>query len=152
MKRILLRTFKTDDLHYANPGMYDLFMNAGINGPAYTGYDATNEDAGHADEDAEIVFCCGVRNIFEHSGEAWFVFSPIGKQYVRTFEVIRDLLHHHIIPRYRYKRVQATADLGVPETVRFLEHLGFEREGILRAYGATGQDMAMYAVVPGRKR
>jgi len=152
MKRILLRRLKPDDLQHVNPGLFDLFMREGVNGPSYTGYDATNEDGGHAEDEAEIVFCCGVQNIFQHSGEAWFEFGPNGKGYVNAFKVIRELLHHHIIPRYNYSRVQATADLSVPETVRFLEHLGFEREGVLRAYGPQGQDMAMYAVIPGGRR
>ena len=45
------------------------------------------------------------------------------------------------------QRIEATVDLTFPEAIRWIELLGFQREGIMRKCGPNGEDFAMYARV-----
>lgn len=44
-------------------------------------------------------------------------------------------------------RIEATIDLTFPEAIRWIELLGFQREGIMRKCGPNGEDFAMYSRV-----
>lgn len=50
-----------------------------------------------------------------------------------------------------FRRLQALADVDNQVAWRFLEALGFEREGILRSYGPKGEDRFMYGRVECRR-
>jgi RimJ/RimL family protein N-acetyltransferase len=92
----------------------------------------------------EIVACCGVQPIFPHSGEAWVVFSEPGRSYVAAPGACRRVLED-IVSTYRFSRVQASVRADNERDIRFVEWLGFSREGLLRRYGPEGADYLMYA-------
>jgi hypothetical protein len=46
-----------------------------------------------------------------------------------------------------YRRIEATVDVGFTEGERWMTLLGFEYEGLMRAYRPDGQDMLMFARV-----
>jgi len=46
-----------------------------------------------------------------------------------------------------FHRIEATCDVDYEAGVRFLERLGFEREGLMRRYSPGGQDNYLYARV-----
>jgi RimJ/RimL family protein N-acetyltransferase len=45
------------------------------------------------------------------------------------------------------RRIQAHCDVNVPKAVKFLEQIGFQREGLMRGYGEDGSDHYLYAIV-----
>lgn len=130
MKKIDTREFKMEDL---KDSIFKTLLQTNLNGPAFTGYDPETRD---------VVFCCGVQKIFNHSGEAWVVLQD--KSYIGSFRKVKEILFFLL---GIFSRIQAVVDKNTPESIRFVEHLGFEREGELRRYGPHGEDMIMYAIM-----
>ena len=98
--------------------------------------------------DGEIVFCCGLRDMWTGVAEIWAVFSPAAKKYPGTLMAAKSLMKSAW--RMGYDRIQAALDpVGCPEAIRFDEKLGFSQEGILRRYGPHGEDRIMYAALRG---
>jgi RimJ/RimL family protein N-acetyltransferase len=94
--------------------------------------------------DDQIVACAGVVLMNYNRGEAWTLFSPLINKYPKTcFKAIRDELRG-IVSEHGLKRVQALVRPGLEVAERFVEHLGFEKEGVLVAFGPGGEDMTMY--------
>lgn len=64
-------------------------------------------------------------------------------------------LKQHFIPLHRavrkmlirapFRRIEATVDVGFTQGHRWMRMLGFEMEGLLRAYRPDGGDQVMYA-------
>lgn len=99
------------------------------------------------DPDGEIVFCCGIHNMWPGVGEIWAVFSPLAKKYPHTWIVAKELLDSYFTQQ-DYVRLQAALDpLGCPEAIRFDERLGFKPEGLMKRYGPHGEDMILYSLV-----
>lgn len=97
------------------------------------------------DPQDQIVFCCGIHNMWHGVGEIWAVFSPLAKKYAHTWVVAKHLLD---ITFKDYVRLQAPLEpIGCPEAIRFDERLGFRPEGLMKRYGPHGEDMIMYALV-----
>ncbi|HEC61757.1 MAG TPA: N-acetyltransferase [bacterium] len=95
--------------------------------------------------DGEIVFCCGIHDMWPGVGEIWAVFSPLAKKYPHTWIVAKHLLD---ITFKDYVRLQAALDpVDCPEAIRFDERLGFKPEGLMKRYGPRGEDRVMYALV-----
>lgn len=89
--------------------------------------------------DGRIVGCAGVRPMWPGVGEAWAVFS--GEALIRPFALFRAATRGlaAIEAAQGLRRVQATAHDGHAAAARFLEALGFRREGLLRRYGLWGE-------------
>jgi len=97
------------------------------------------------DSEDQIVFCCGIHNMWPGVGEIWAVFSPLAKIYPCTWVTAKSLLKSNF---KNYVRLQAPLDpVACPEAIRFDERLGFKPEGIMKRYGPHGEDMIMYALV-----
>ncbi len=97
------------------------------------------------DPQNQIVFICGIHDMWPGVGEIWAVYSPLAKKYPHTWIVSRELLD---ITFKDYVRLQAALDpVGCPEAIRFDERLGFKPEGMMPRYGYHGEDMIMYALV-----
>lgn len=93
------------------------------------------------------VMCAGVRTLWPGVGEAWILLSPeiVNFKKEMYYTVIQYL--EKIIKENGLWRVQAHARTDVPVAVRFLEHLGFEREGLMRKFDPQGRDCFLYALV-----
>ena len=50
-----------------------------------------------------------------------------------------------------YHRIECVTSAAYPEMHRWLDILGMDREGVLRAYGAGGEDFIQYARVSGAR-
>ena len=111
----------------------------GKEGPAYT-----------IVVDGEVVFCGGVVNIGWNRGEAWTLMSKLFYKYPKTcFKICRNQLNK-VIEEHKFARVQALVDPKLYGGVRFMEHLGFEKEGLLKKYGPQSEDMWMMGRIPER--
>ena len=97
----------------------------------------------------EIVACCGVRILWEGVGEAWLVFSGgVEGHTIEATKIIRRYLRR-IIEDQKLRRVQAFTSVNAPKSARYLEVLGFEKEGVLRKLGRDGSDHYCYAIIEG---
>lgn len=103
-------------------------------GPAYT---ITNN--GH------IVCCAGLMLYGDYSGEAWLLPGP---RFLRHAKSVVRATHRWLEKwqrDYGLVRLQATVDADNTAAIRFVEHYGFEREGLLRGAGPGASDLLMYA-------
>jgi hypothetical protein len=96
---------------------------------------------------SDPVACGGIINIGWRRGEAWFLVSPLMRQYRKTVvSWLRKYLPDLALAG-GFRRVQATCfDLENGHLFRFL---GFEREGLLRSFGPAGQDAIMFGRIFG---
>jgi len=97
------------------------------------------------DKEDKFVGAAGICQIWEGMGEAWLIASDRVKQNGLVFAraVRRGLLS--IINTRNYHRVQTTVDNSFPEAIRFIEFLGFQKEGLMKAYSADKKDYWMYS-------
>ncbi len=80
-----------------------------------------------------------------NKAEAWALFSADFAKYTLTiYRMIKAGLNYALL-NMNLVRIQATIDPGFPETVRWIESLGFKYEGTLRKYGPEHQPYLMYA-------
>jgi len=106
-----------------------------IGGPAMTVKDALNT----------VVACGGVTLLWPGTGEAWLVVCRQVKQYIGLLRVCRIGLEI-VKKNHNLKRIQAVIDPRREEAVRFVTHLGFEFEALMKQYGPKGVDKCMYAL------
>lgn len=90
-----------------------------------------------------VLAIAGVVPLWEGRAEAWALLSA---------NIRRDFLAiHHAVERWLqvcpFRRVEAAVDAEFPEAVRWVERLGFEREGPLRAFTPDGRDCIRFARV-----
>ena len=109
-------------------------------GPAFTGENGSGP-----------MICAGVLPVWDGRWYAWAAIS----EKVRRKEMLWIHRNVHSFlenlqsyePR-KYRRVETTARSDQPNAQRWLELLGFQREGRLRCYDASGLDHIQYARFP----
>ena len=94
----------------------------------------------------EILFCCGAHHIWDGCAECWAIYSPLVKKYPSALRLTKELLER-LYDQFGYYRLQGAVDPRFTETIRFVEHLGFKQEGLMRRYGPHGEDRILYALV-----
>ena len=93
------------------------------------------------------VACGGIDLMWDHVGEAWMLLSPYVNLYrVAVTRAVRNRLAY-LTSRMELNRVQAVIRVTDKPSIRYIEMLGFEKEGILRQYGTDGTDYYMYGRV-----
>lgn len=107
-----------------------------LKGPAYSVFDGDS-----------LVFCGGVVIQWDRVGECWIICNNTIKKYIREICFYSDNYLERIIIDSHLHRVQATVPARWIQGVRFLERLGFHREGTLRKYSSAGEDYYMYSRV-----
>lgn len=80
-------------------------------------------------------------------GESWgFVGKNIAKHKKAVLILSRKFLDD-VFDEYEMRRLQSTCRADIETHIRYLEYMGFEREGLLRRFGRNGEDYIMYARV-----
>ncbi len=105
-------------------------------GPAFTVVDPQDR----------VVACVGVHHRWQGLGEIWMVFSTLAAQYLHIVAVMRTLIEY-VQKERGYCRLQAAIDIRWPAAIRFAEHMGFQREALMKRYGPDGADHFLYALV-----
>jgi hypothetical protein len=94
-----------------------------------------------------VVAISGVVSVMPGVGAAWAVTSELVNKYPKAYyKGTRDFLRA-IISDWRLHRVQTTVIATNKVAVNWIQHLGFQREGLMRKYGADGSDHYLYARV-----
>ena len=97
--------------------------------------------------------CAGVLPIWKGRWLAWAAISvKVGRREMLWIHrnVFRFLDNLQSNEPETYRRIESTARKDQPDAQRWLELLGFEREGRLRCYDASGNDHIQYARFPCR--
>ena len=94
------------------------------------------------------VACGGVHEVFKGSGVAWaWIDKNIPKACVRRVAMLLRKHFHEKVERHGFHRIQADVEVGLEKAERFVRFLGFESEGIMKAFGPDKQDYERYAYV-----
>lgn len=117
-------------------------------GPAWTAEAAPSAGSGQA---GRIVAIAGFAEMFVGpagapvQAQAWALLGRMGAAHfaVRRFIAAR-------LAEAPYRRIEAMARAACPAEVRWLELLGFAREGRLAAWGPLSEDHFIYARAGGR--
>ena len=94
--------------------------------------------------DGRVIACAGVMELWQGRGMAWALLADnIGQAMIAV---------HRIVYRFLWKectirRVEAYVDQGFAAGHRWVHDLGFQREGMMRAFAQHGGDMVMWARV-----
>jgi hypothetical protein len=95
----------------------------------------------------KIIFCAGVGKMWNGVGEAWMMMSETFHKYPLTaFKLTKKYLED-IITNNDFHRVQLVCHEFFDAANRWAKHLGFEREGLLKQYGADKSNFIRYAKV-----
>lgn len=95
--------------------------------------------------DEEVVACFGMNYLWSGVAEAWVAFrDDVPDRFPKSLavgtRVALDTMANMV------DRLQAVVDVNKDNAIRFVEHYGFEREGILKKY-RHNRDYVMYARV-----
>lgn len=95
----------------------------------------------------KVIAICGVVKIHEGVGEIWLILENDKKGDV--FAIARNLkrLTDRVFDISPFHRFQSRAPVDNKISNRFLNFLGFEKEGILKQYGLNREDYSVYGRV-----
>ncbi len=97
--------------------------------------------------DGDILLLVGVLPLWEGVGEIWTIFPQNAKELFRRnprniLKVTKKYLN--LLP---FRRLQTVVRSDFKVGVKFVEHLGFQREGLLKQYGSDKKDYYRYALL-----
>lgn len=96
-----------------------------------------------AEVDDRVLAVAGLLPQWENRALAWALISEsAGTHFAAIHKAV-----HRFISAAKFRRIEATVDVGFKQGCRWIELLGFEIEGYMRAYRPDGADMLLYARV-----
>lgn len=92
--------------------------------------------------DGHIVACGGLCVQWEGRAVVWAILSK-GAPLVPVTRAVLRVIQSRGIPR----RLECFVDVSFPQGIRWAEMLGFQREGLMRAFSPDGRDHLLFARV-----
>lgn len=129
--------FRREHLPDADPAWLDVAESCG---PSLSGMDGE-----------DVLFCIGLTVVKDGVAEAWIVIpdrSRTGSLPVARF-IFRSSCYwlRYFMKDLNLRRVAAWVRCDNPAHVKWIEALGFSREGIMRKFDRDGGDCYLYALV-----
>lgn len=93
----------------------------------------------------EIVAIGGICEIWPGVGDSFSIMSESAMRYPKSLFAAFAANLKVGLKIGGFRRVQASVLVGFDAGVRFIEKLGYEREGIMKAWGPDGSDYFLYA-------
>lgn len=94
------------------------------------------------DDEGRVIACCGCEERWENCATAWALLSSdAGKHMVWLVRAVRGFIWHAA----PWRRVEAAVDVGFDAGNRLVQMLGFQQEGVARAYRPDGGDCTIWA-------
>jgi hypothetical protein len=91
----------------------------------------------------DVIICSGIVHVWENRAQAWALISgDAGQHFVRIFRAMRSFLELQDT-----RRIEATVDPDFEQGHRLMRMLGFQHEGLMRAYLTDGRDACLYGRV-----
>ncbi len=103
-------------------------------GPAFSVYDGEM-----------LMGCMGIYTLWKGRGLAWALLSRHAGKIISPLTYAARQ-YFMIAP---FHRIEATVDAGFGSAVRWIELLGFRKEGLMQRYSPEGHDHYLYARVAG---
>ena len=97
--------------------------------------------------DGRVVFCGGITVLWEGVGEIWSLVDERATHLSKEIYIWQKQLLETQIKKGIFNRLQAHVAKKWPSACRFVEHLGFTQEAVLRKYGVNGDDYILYGRV-----
>lgn len=96
--------------------------------------------------DGEIIACGGIMPLWKGVGEAWVVTSPLVR--VCSFSFVKVVWRRLKVftSILGLERVQTTVDAEHEVSIKWVERMGFIREGLMKQY-INGRDFYRYALI-----
>jgi len=95
--------------------------------------------------EGKMILCVGIVKEREGIGQAWALYPPdVGKYHIDP-RIAKDRLKELMI-EYGFWRVFATVRTDFPAGVKYIEWLGFQREGLMRKNEPDKSDSFLYAI------
>lgn len=90
----------------------------------------------------QIIGIAGATRVNDNTCEVWIILDECSKRYIREiyFYAVKSL---DDLQRY-YERIQAIVRTDWPVAIRFMERLGFVKEGLMRKFGPDRDDFYLY--------
>jgi hypothetical protein len=138
-----VRTFQPADLYAIAIQQQQESVRDAMSTPGYGEALAAAGPAFTATQDGEIMACAGVITQWHGNARAWAILSQdAGRCMLSLTRQIARWLHFN-----NAGRVDCAVDCEFDEAVRWVELLGFAREGRMRAYTPERRDCFLYAQV-----
>lgn len=119
------------------------YMQGYISQPGYGEWLASAGGARTVLVDGRIIAVAGIAEIWPGRGSAWVLMATdAGRHLLALHRAVRAFLDNCGV-----RRVECYVDRDFLAGHRWVHMLGFRREGLMRAFGAHGGDMVMYARV-----
>ena len=110
----------------------------------HPGWSYTVIDNGH------LIACVGISEMWQGMGEAWFVGSSQLNKKSRSFlRLAKSGIYEKVANEHGLRRVQAACLASWPTALRFAKFMGFQEEGLMKAYGQNGEDYIRVAWLNG---
>jgi RimJ/RimL family protein N-acetyltransferase len=89
----------------------------------------------------EVLACSGVIKQWDNRAIAWALISEYaGKHFIRIHKAVNRFLEST-----EFRRIEAFVDADFEQGHRWIQMLGFEREGYMREFTPAGNDAVLYA-------
>lgn len=96
-----------------------------------------------AEVDGQIIACAGIVHIHDERGVAWAMLSADALRHIKTLHRVIG----RVVANAPWRRIEMTVEASHDAGCRWAERLGFQREGLMRAYTPDGRDCFLYARV-----
>lgn len=93
--------------------------------------------------DGDIMIISGLMPMWENRAIAW---ALVSKDAGKCFTSIHKAVNNFLIYA-PYRRIEANVDVGFKAGHKWIKMLGFEIEGLMKAYRPDGKDMFLYSRV-----
>lgn len=98
-------------------------------------------------DNGHLVVSGGIYPIWDGMAEAWLIPSDEMPRYkLKMIKILREHIDL-ITAEDGLRRLQATVRADYPVALRFIEFMGFKKEGLMKNFGPDGTDHFMYARV-----
>lgn len=97
--------------------------------------------------DGHTFLCVGILPMWDGVGEIWTMFSEDASKHFKhnTREFLQTIRHYlELVP---YRRLQTIVKKDFKIGQKFVEHLGFKKEGLLKQYDMHKRDYYRYALL-----
>jgi hypothetical protein len=94
------------------------------------------------DDTGQVIVCAGCEERWDGCATAWALLScDAGQHMVGVVRAVKGFMQH-VAP---WRRVEAAVDVGFEPGERLMKLLGFECEGVAKAYRPDGADCTIWA-------
>ena len=130
---------------YVQGDLYEIDMRAGDDigdevrehpGPSWT-----------LKDEGEVLACFGICNIYGGVGTAWAFVSDKARHHGASLPKAMIAKLKECFDVMKFHRLQTVVRPDMKEYLRFVELIGFEREGLMRKATPRKQDVLLYSMV-----